>query len=57
MSVDLHTHPIAHGTGSYQEVFLQEFLNRAKERGILQLGFTDHDWYFDQIDFRKGSMN
>lgn len=51
MCVDMHTHPLAHGTGSYKEEFLREFLHKAKEEGIKHLGFTDHNYYLDSIDF------
>ena len=54
MSVDLHTHPIAHGTGSYKKEFLLGFVHKAKEKGIQHLGFTDHDRYLELIDFTVG---
>lgn len=54
MSVDLHTHPVAHGAGCYKEEFLRQFMHKAKEEGISHLGFTDHDCYLDLIDFKMG---
>lgn len=52
MLVDFHTHPIAHGSGSYTMDNLLAFMEKAKKEGIAVLGFSDHDRYLERIDFQ-----
>ncbi|MTI61173.1 MAG: histidinol-phosphatase HisJ family protein [Firmicutes bacterium] len=53
--VDYHTHPYGHGEqeirGKYSYGYLKEFLLMAEEKGIAQLGFTDHDDYIGAISW------
>lgn len=51
MLIDYHTHPLAHGNGSYALEHLVPFLAKAREEGISELGFSDHDLYLPEIDF------
>ncbi|WP_227767166.1 histidinol-phosphatase HisJ family protein [Zhaonella formicivorans] len=58
MLVDLHTHPVAHGSGSYELEHLIAFLTKAREKGIGVIGFSDHDRYLERINFDiKNQLN
>ncbi|MDA8441580.1 MAG: histidinol-phosphatase HisJ family protein [Peptococcaceae bacterium] len=45
MFVDLHTHPQAHGEQKFTIENLAQFVRTAGERGVSELGFSDHDLY------------
>lgn len=51
MLIDYHVHAMAHGEYKYTPEWIKEFLARAKAAGIGQIGFSEHDWYVDEIDF------
>jgi histidinol-phosphatase (PHP family) len=50
MLLDYHVHVVAHGEYSFSQERVNEFLDRAVERGIQEIGLSDHDQYADQID-------
>lgn len=52
MLVDLHVHGMAHGAFSHTQEEIRNFINYAEERGIGILGFAEHDWFLDKIDFQ-----
>lgn len=52
MLVDLHVHGMAHGEFSHSPKDLLPFIHRAEVCGIEILGFAEHDWYLEKIDFR-----
>ncbi len=49
--VDYHTHPFSHGEKAYynKDVYKQ-FIKRAMDIGIKELGFSDHDEYEENLD-------
>lgn len=52
--VDYHIHPYAHGdvgVSVFSESYLNRFIKKAKEKGIKEIGFSDHEWYIDKIDW------
>jgi histidinol-phosphatase (PHP family) len=48
---DYHTHPQGHRVQLYTLELLQPWIDAARERGIRDLAFTDHDRYHAGIDF------
>jgi histidinol-phosphatase (PHP family) len=48
---DYHTHPQGHRTQHYTEDLLQPWIDSAREKGITDIAFTDHDRYYAGIDF------
>lgn len=52
MLVDLHTHPLGHGSRSYTMDNLLAFMEKARKEGIAVIGFADHDRYLEQVDFK-----
>ncbi len=51
--VDYHTHPYGHGEGNFSSSYLEEFIKNAKKRGINELGFSDHDQYLEEIEWKQ----
>lgn len=50
MLQDYHIHALAHGEYQYTYDWLKAFLIAAREQGILELGFSEHDEYLSRID-------
>jgi histidinol-phosphatase (PHP family) len=48
---DYHTHPQGHRVQRYTQSALQPWIDSARERGISDLAFTDHDRFHAGIDF------
>lgn len=49
---DYHNHPLGHDESrKYTQDLLEPWLQRAKERNIVDIAFTDHDRYHPGIDF------
>ena len=48
---DYHTHPQGHRVQRYTQSALQPWIDTARERGISDLAFTDHDRFHAGIDF------
>jgi len=48
---DYHTHPQAHRVQSYTQTLLQPWAEHAREIGLTEIAFTDHDRYHAGINF------
>ena len=48
---DYHSHPQGHRVQPYSQPLLQPWANSARERGLTDIAFTDHDRYHEGIDF------
>ena len=48
--IDYHLHVIAHGDRPMTVENILEYCSVARERGIVQMGITEHDRYLDDID-------
>ena len=48
---DYHTHPQGHRTQRYTHALLQPWVDSARQAGLSEIAFTDHDRYHDGIDF------
>ncbi len=52
MLLDYHIHAAAHGEYSYSWSWLEQFMNTARSRQLIEIGFTEHDEYINMIDFQ-----
>ncbi len=52
MLLDYHIHAAAHGEYSYSWSWLEQFMNTARSRQLIEIGFTEHDEYINRIDFK-----
>lgn len=50
---DYHSHPQGHRVQSYSRALLQPWVDSARERGLTDIAFTDHDRYHPGIDFEE----
>ena len=50
---DYHTHPQGHRTQSYSPALLQPWIDSARQRGLTDIAFTDHDRYRAGVDFAE----
>ena len=48
---DYHSHPQGHRVQPYNQSLLQPWVDSARERGLSDIAFTDHDRYHAGIDF------
>ena len=48
---DYHSHPQGHRVQLYTQALLQPWIDSARERGLTDIAFTDHDRYHAGIDF------
>lgn len=48
---DYHSHPQGHRIQPYSQQLLQPWVDHARERGLADIAFTDHDRYHEGIDF------
>jgi histidinol-phosphatase (PHP family) len=48
---DYHSHPQGHRVQPYTQTLLQPWVDSARERGLVDIAFTDHDRYRAGIDF------
>jgi histidinol-phosphatase (PHP family) len=48
---DYHSHPQGHRIQPYTHALLQPWVDSARERGLTDIAFTDHDRYHAGIDF------
>ena len=48
---DYHTHPQGHRVQPFTQTLLQPWVDSARERGLSDIAFTDHDRYHAGIDF------
>ncbi|MGF7185110.1 histidinol-phosphatase (PHP family) [Desulfitispora alkaliphila] len=51
MIVDYHVHGLAHGEFKHTLEDIKPFVETAIKRGVGELGFTEHDRFFNEIDF------
>lgn len=51
LSSDYHSHPQGHRVQPYTQALLQPWVESARQRGLTDIAFTDHDRYFRGIDF------
>lgn len=51
MLVDFHVHGMGHGERKHTISDIEPFIMKARERGIKEIGFTEHDRYVEEIDF------
>ena len=48
--IDYHLHVVAHGDRPMTVENILAYLEVAKERGLRQMGITEHDRYLDEVD-------
>ena len=48
---DYHSHPQGHRVQPYSQKLLQPWVDQARESGLTDIAFTDHDRYHKGIDF------
>ncbi|HEX4640503.1 MAG TPA: histidinol-phosphatase HisJ family protein [Chthoniobacterales bacterium] len=48
---DYHSHPQGHRVQPFTQALLQPWVDSARERGLTDIAFTDHDRYHAGIDF------
>lgn len=51
MLVDYHVHGMAHGEFKHTLENLEPFVANAAKKGIAEIGFTEHDWFLQEMDF------
>jgi histidinol-phosphatase (PHP family) len=51
LPIDYHSHPQAHSVKPYTPELLQPWADSARQRGLKQIAFTDHDRYHQGVDF------
>jgi len=51
MLVDLHIHGMAHGNFNHTPEQLLPFIQAAEKKGIDVVGFAEHIWYLEEINF------
>ncbi|MCE0485118.1 MAG: PHP domain-containing protein [Methylacidiphilales bacterium] len=51
LPIDYHTHPQAHSIKPYTPELLQPWADSARQRGLKEITFTDHDRYHEGVDF------
>ncbi|WP_027338922.1 histidinol-phosphatase HisJ family protein [Halonatronum saccharophilum] len=52
MLVDYHTHPLGHMDREITKDNIREFLESGIEKGIKEIGFTDHNRYYKSFNFK-----
>jgi len=51
MLVDYHVHVLAHGEYNYNLQWVNQYIDTAYQKGIREIGFSEHDEYTNQIAF------
>jgi histidinol-phosphatase (PHP family) len=51
LPIDYHSHPQAHSVKPYTPELLQPWADSAREKGLKEIAFTDHDRYHQGVDF------
>ena len=49
--LDLHVHLVGHNDREANRENIRAFLDEATRRGLKEIGFADHDYYWDQMNF------
>ncbi|NLO20915.1 MAG: histidinol-phosphatase HisJ family protein [Syntrophomonadaceae bacterium] len=52
MLLDYHVHAIAHGEYQYSREWIRQFIETARSHKLREIGFTEHDEYIAEIDYR-----
>lgn len=50
MRVDYHVHVAAHGEYNYNRAWIGQYLERAHQQGIREIGFSEHDEFLHLMD-------
>ncbi len=50
---DYHSHPQGHRVQPYTQTLLQPWIESARQRGLTDIAFTDHDRYHAGVDFEE----
>ena len=53
LPIDYHSHPQAHSIKPYTPELLQPWADSAREKGLKEIAFTDHDRYHQGVDFHE----
>jgi histidinol-phosphatase (PHP family) len=53
LPIDYHMHPQGHAIRPYTPELLQPWAEAAKQRGLKEIAFTDHDRYIDGVNFEE----
>jgi histidinol-phosphatase (PHP family) len=51
LPIDYHNHPQAHTIKPYTPALLQPWADKARQYGLKEVAFTDHDRYHEGVDF------
>jgi len=51
LPIDYHNHPQAHSIKPYSPELLQPWADAARQRGLKEVAFTDHDRYLEGVNF------
>ena len=51
LPIDYHNHPQAHSVKPYTPELLQPWADSARQKGLKEVCFTDHDRYHEGVDF------
>ena len=51
LPIDYHSHPQAHSIKPYTPELLQPWADSARQRGLKEICFTDHDRFHEGVDF------
>jgi histidinol-phosphatase (PHP family) len=51
LPIDYHMHPQAHSVKPYTPELLQPWAESARQQGVREIAFTDHDRYHEGVDF------
>jgi histidinol-phosphatase (PHP family) len=51
LPIDYHMHPQAHSVKPYTPKLLQPWADSARQRGLKEIAFTDHDRYHEGVNF------
>ena len=49
--LDMHVHLLGHNDREASRDNIRAFLDEASRRGLKEIGFADHDYYWDQMNF------
>src|ERR1700744_972117 len=50
LPIDYHMHPQAHSVKPYTPELLQPWADSARQRGLKEIAFTDHDRYHEGVN-------
>jgi histidinol-phosphatase (PHP family) len=48
--IDNHIHIMGHGEHSYTAEWISRYLSQARTLSLSEIGFSDHDWFYQEID-------